>query len=81
MLCNRKTRQQLLERACAMQSPHCHDAIGVFARRVLCGSTALRRAAAPYADGCERISVSSHLILLTFFWWIIAELAADMARF
>ena len=53
MLSDRKTRRQLLGRACAMQSPCCHDALGVFARRVPCGSTALRRAAAPYADGCE----------------------------
>ena len=31
----------------------CRHAVCVFAPRVLCGSTALRRAAAPYADGCE----------------------------
>ena len=78
---DRTTCRQLLERVCMMPSPHCHDALGVFARRVLCGSTAMRRGAAPYADGCERFFGRSHLISLLLFCGSEAELAVDMARF
>ena len=64
---DRTTCRQLLERACKMPSTCCRDALGVFALRVLCGSTALRRGAAPYADGCECFFVRSRLISLLLF--------------
>ena len=52
-----------LGRACMKRSPCSRDA-SVFARRVLRVSAALRRAAALYADGCERYFGCSHLISL-----------------
>ena len=67
VLSGRTTCRQLLEQACAMHSPHCHDALGVFAWRVLCGSTALRRGAARYGDGCEYFFGRSRLISLLLF--------------
>ena len=68
------------------QRPANVDSSDATARRC-CGvgvrvSAPLRRVAAPYGDGCERISLHSHLIsLLLFGCEVEAELAVDMARF